>query len=747
MLHRIISVIAFILVISLTTGCKSNKNGNETLSIDNDADSLYYRVRDTVLPNPDLDIQKIQRDRNESFDQIWERKILLQENIVYRWVRVEGDVLHNYLQICREPYQEWESFIVDDIIFNALYPDKDEIGVYNILDIQVTDKQEVFFLCMKITGDRQEQKIIYGPNHLIFWSDTAEEVFTNELPDSLDLSDRNGIKKRVNMYQEDILYVYEAYSKYYTKYNLQSKEEQTDTQDGGIWDTIQNPQTAEVYSYGMKDKVFGIWNIANNEAIINLTDLINIYDENNVDLTCTDSEEFFLCDDKTIWKIEDKELSVVSDFLDQGFLVDQLYDMSSKEDTVLILAEVEGDYCLLSATEEERPVFKEEVVLGGYSTLNIQKAVTMFNRRNDEYHITLFTRYDDEDYEDFIRRFQIEVTAEGAIDLLLIDKNEVENYVQNGYLGDISEYIEITDDFWPAALEVAKYDQVQYGIPYSTQFRAATCSKKLVGDRKKWTMQEMMDIIHASDTEILLNTGLTADCITGFAFIDRENNTYIDWNKGISHLTEAPFLELLQFTKKYTMVDCPYSLNELDDLIKTGKVAVDIFSTITPDEMYFIRSKFQNNYSIIGYPTTGDSGIYVDANCIYVYSNTKKENGVSAFLEYLLSENVQLKISTGDFADLPKFPVRLSVMENVFSYYNNSYYWNTPFNKSPKMTDEEVNMFREFMVVAKPYIKDSAITSIIAEEIKAYLYNQKTAEEVAAIMDNRVQLYLNEKYQ
>ena len=744
MKRRQISVVVCFILLAIFIGCgKKNTEGLVTES--NETDTLYYRVRDTVLPNPDLDIQKIQRDRDESFDKIWERKILLQENIVYRWVRVEGeDTLHNYLQICREPYQEWESFIVDANILHALYPDIDDYGACDILDIQVTDKQEVFFLCMKITGDRQEQKIIYGPNHLIFWSDTSEEVFTSELPDSLDLSDRNGIKKRVNMYQEDILYVYEAYSKYYTKYNLQSKEEQTDTQDGGIWDTIQNPQTAEVYSYGMKDKVFGIWNIAKNEALINLTDLINIYDENNVDLTCTDSEEFFLCDDKTIWKIEDKELIVVSDFLDQGFLVDQLYDMSSKEDTVLILAEVEGDYCLLSATEEERPVFKEEVVLGGFDTLNIQRVVTMFNRRNDEYHITLFTRYDDEDYEDFIRRFQIEVTAEGAIDLLLIDKNEVENYVKNGYLGDISEYIEITDDFWPAALEVAKYDQIQYGIPYSTQFRAAICSKKLVGDRKKWTMQEMMDIIHASDTEILLNTGLIADCITGFAFIDRENNTYIDWNKGISHLTEAPFLELLQFTKTYTMVDCPYSLNELDDLIKTGKVAIDILLPITPDDISSIRSDFQNNYSIIGYPTTGDSGIYVDADCIYVYSNTQKEDGISAFLEYLLSENMQLKISMGDYAD---FPVKLSVMEKVFSYYNNSYSWNMDRSRKQRMTDEEVNMFREFMVVAKPYITDSAITSIIAEEIKAYLYDQKTAEEVAAIMDNRVQLYLNEKYQ
>lgn len=60
------------------------------------------------------------------------------------------------------------------------------------------------------------------------------------------------------------------------------------------------------------------------------------------------------------------------------------------------------------------------------------------------------------------------------------------------------------------------------------------------------------------------------------------------------------------------------------------------------------------------------------------------------------------------------------------------------------MTDEEEEIFWE-MLDNSVYEQSNDIELIIYEEIPAFFDGNKTAEEVAKIIDNRVQLYLDEK--
>lgn len=60
-------------------------------------------------------------------------------------------------------------------------------------------------------------------------------------------------------------------------------------------------------------------------------------------------------------------------------------------------------------------------------------------------------------------------------------------------------------------------------------------------------------------------------------------------------------------------------------------------------------------------------------------------------------------------------------------------------------TQEQVDRVREMIETAQPDIgMDEQIYSIIKDEAQAYFDGQKSVEDVAALVQNRVQTYLNE---
>ncbi len=60
-------------------------------------------------------------------------------------------------------------------------------------------------------------------------------------------------------------------------------------------------------------------------------------------------------------------------------------------------------------------------------------------------------------------------------------------------------------------------------------------------------------------------------------------------------------------------------------------------------------------------------------------------------------------------------------------------------------TEEEADKIEELIKIAKPATgTDSQIMSIISEEAEAFFKGQRTAQDVAGIIQNRVQVYVNE---
>ena len=168
----------------------------------------------------------------------------------------------------------------------------------------------------------------------------------------------------------------------------------------------------------------------------------------------------------------------------------------------------------------------------------------------------------------------------------------------------------------------------------------------------------------------------------------------------------------------------------------------------------YINGYFGEKISYIGFPSADGNGAVVEAGEQYLIS-AKSENidGAWEFVRYYLTEEYQKEVLM--------FPVNKDVfLERAMEATSNPYTIDSNGDKTeyeyklsiggesvvlPNMTEEQVNEFVEFVEnIDKCVYYDEDIEAIINEEVASFLAHQKSAAEVAKIIQSRVELYVNE---
>lgn len=571
-----IAMILILFMQFICYGCQKKVHENEVNNVLT-SDEVYYHVRDIVLPDPDLSIQEAYTAIGDNCKRVIEMKIMLQNDVVYRLVAALSELkICYYFQICQSPYTEWEvynlEFIYDD------YYDKAASTYLDPINFDVTNENDIYFILQKVALDSSNYITAQDTFYLTLWNRELGIQSISELPEALDMC-QEYLTKEVKIFDPDNIYVFMMHGQSIQKLNQDIAIENSYLLENGIWNLMQNQSTGEVYYYGVSEDLLELRSLETNESFLENCDQVGLYNDKVIKLTCSDSGQIYMYRNRKLLRLNDaKGFDTVSDLLNQGYLINRIYGMSTNDETVYLLAEVESEYCLLSANEQDRPTDKQEIIVADVSGRSeIFYAISMFNRRSDLYHITVLSNKENETYQEHLTRLQLEVSSGNYPDIYLMDESIAKSYARNGYLMNMSSYTDGLSNLWLNAFEASKIDDVQYGIPYSARFYAGVCSKDLVGERTSWTIEEMMDIIRNSNTKYLLYNDYFAamDVISYSILNDYSNDDYIDWDKGISHLTEKPFLELLKFAKDYTPQDMNFSQDEIRSLLVNGTIAID----------------------------------------------------------------------------------------------------------------------------------------------------------------------------
>lgn len=287
-------------------------------------------------------------------------------------------------------------------------------------------------------------------------------------------------------------------------------------------------------------------------------------------------------------------------------------------------------------------------------------------------------------------------------------------------------------------------DGMCYGVPYKFSASTLVVDGEKLGERESWTAEEMMQFVRDSGAEVAV-AGYSAPTL--FEYLARWLRL-VDPEKGESRMDSAEAEELLEFALEFGEKDPDMASGER---IQDGSAFVMGWVVNGAPSMEMIEMWFQGREQYIGKP--GDipsSGNLLYTTLFSVNQACAHPEGAVAFLRYLLGEEGQDAIAR-DAAQWggTGFPVDARALEAMFGYAaerQNSVEYIQESGSGRGLRPETLEKLRALLASVKPESEpEDEISDILREESEAYFSGQKTAREVCETMQNRVQLYLDER--
>ena len=167
------------------------------------------------------------------------------------------------------------------------------------------------------------------------------------------------------------------------------------------------------------------------------------------------------------------------------------------------------------------------------------------------------------------------------------------------------------------------------------------------------------------------------------------------------------------------------------------------------------KGLFGEDITMIGFPAENKKGSAIMPNLnIVMSSKSKQKDGAWEFMRFFLTDEYQDTIEYGwplsvkRTSDLAKKAMEKPTYEDEngkLVEYDQMYYVGDVEIKITPMTQAEIDEVLKFVKsVEQPYSYDQNLINIINEETAPYFAGQKNIKEVADIIQNRIQIYVNE---
>ena len=431
----------------------------------------------------------------------------------------------------------------------------------------------------------------------------------------------------------------------------------------------------------------------------------------------------------------------------------------------------------LTKTEAAKVTQKEIITLASmWSDQNLQEAVVNFNKKSDAYKVRIITYFDDTTewtetkYQDAVTALNNAITSSNCPDIIDLSNSNTSSYVSKGLLLDLAPYLESSSvkrgDLMESVLDAYTFDGTLVCIP--TDFRISTIMGRTsqLGDRTSWTIKDVMEFANQYPDAKLLNYSSKSSMLS--TCLQYSSEAFIDYNAGTCNFESQDFLDVLEFCNTFDAeTEWDREGESFPKQISDGKILLNDVSIGEMDQMQMYSMMFNEPVTFIGYPTVdGSNGNRINGeNCYAITTKSKHADGAWSFIESLLQyEPVQ------EFGYRNGFPIRKDMLEETFALAmkeNGSYDENGEImldeNGEPMIwpkttwgyddweaeiyaaTPEQVQAVRDLIDSAVAASNnDETVLSIISEEAQGYFEGQKSAKDVAGVIQSRVQTYISE---
>lgn len=402
-----------------------------------------------------------------------------------------------------------------------------------------------------------------------------------------------------------------------------------------------------------------------------------------------------------------------------------------------------------------------------YLDYEIRKQVISFNKTNQEYRIEVKEYMNGtDDYNAALTQINTDIVSGNTPDIIDLTYGSMPQYIAKGVLEDLYPYMENDpeinrEDYLENVLKAYEVDGKLYAAPPSFYINTVLAKVSDVGDRKSITLDELMELMNGLPEDVKIYEYATKNSILMYNTM-MNTDQYVDWTTGECKFNGEDFIKALEFANKF---DKDFVYDEeapgTAEQLHSGKLLMIQGSISSMNEYQMYEGMFGEPITFIGYPTNKENGSFISGagGVLGMSAKSKCKEGVWEFIRAGITKEAQEKFdSNGRWG----FPIMKSALELVFeSAMKEDYYEDGDGNKvkQPKTswgyndfnieiyaaTEEQVEVVRNLIEsVDNLYQYNEQLNNIISEETEAFFTGQKTAKEVADIIQSRVQIYVNE---
>lgn len=410
------------------------------------------------------------------------------------------------------------------------------------------------------------------------------------------------------------------------------------------------------------------------------------------------------------------------------------------------------------------------VLAGNWVGSDIRQRVVEFNRESDAYRIVLkeYNSYNTfDDYQAGYTQLNNDIITGGMPDILIPDNMPVETYISKGLVADIGSLIEQDPElsqveFLQNVFDAYSVDGTLYYVVPNFSVNTMIAKTSLVGDRTSWTLEEMQQVVASMGEDAQAIGELSREDFMSTA-MQYCGNDFIDVKTGKCSFDSDNFINMMEYAKTLPEeIDwdslygndnywTSYESQYRDNRTLLMQLYIGNMSNLN----YRLNGDFGEPVTYIGFPTESGKGSYISANQSFVLSaKSANLDGAWEFVRYYLTDEYQKELEWGLAVNKQVFMEQSQKALQKPTYtdengneieYEDTFYINGEEIPLPPLSQEQLDQVISFVLsVDRAYYYNEDVLNIVNEEMGAFYTGQKSARDVANVIQSRAQIFVDE---
>lgn len=447
---------------------------------------------------------------------------------------------------------------------------------------------------------------------------------------------------------------------------------------------------------------------------------------------------------------EDETMSLVLSFSGTSYELRtdlELQDCRVLEDgsVELLWTQRNGTGGLRESLKMEK-VDKDILVLRGvfWHDAWLTNKINQFNSASSTYHVILEDCTDGREWEDFFRLTNVQIGAGKGPDILggnVLPQEYISGMLEKGALEELTPYMEAAgireEDYFPLTFATWRQGENIYSVNSRMSLWGEMIDGEVLGSSEIPDMETLADALLAQEQDGVYFEGWDSGEVLR-SFYQGTDSLWgmVDWESGTCDFNTPLFGKLLEAARRHG-----------DDGRKNPE------STIVSKR--YVDCILDYNRNAEGQVTSGvlfDDGCHLVSFPTYtlaINANSPHKDGAWEFICSLISEEAQ----TGDmvYHEAPvnrkayELWTQWSIRQLAEVSYENGVAIYPIYYGTDVSEEKQAALIKEIENAAPLPLRTEPILEIILEEAEDYFRGYKSAEEIRSVVNNRVQLYLNER--